>query len=238
MSNDRHKKKKKIRKDKRKSWNHTTGPNKRIRKPPPTNLKKMEGTKNQQEQQHGHSKGRTFYPQADAKKTRKQMNSDTRNGGQVNDGCGQSTGEEQMDTETGRTILTRMEPTKTTKLTPNTTNLTLTGQKTNPRDQPAQSQQTATALTMEPKQKKGDHKRERQQTNTKDVRQTEDRHTHQKGETRTDTKGSNKGDNQVPRRMAHAIEERPRDHLTTMGDQKPEARTKETNKVYSRPKTN
>ena len=143
-----------------------------------------------------------------------------------------------MDTETGRSILTRMQPTKSTKLKPNTTKLTQNGQDTDPTNRKTQRQRAATALTKEPKQKEGDHKRERQQTNTSDGRQTEDRHTHQKGETRTKTKGSNKGDKQPQRRRTHATEERPRDHPTTMGDLPISTQTQEATKAGNKPKTN
>ena len=143
-----------------------------------------------------------------------------------------------MDLETGRTILTRMEPTKTTNLETNLTKLTPTGQGADPTNRKAQKQRAATAPTEEPKQKDGDHKREKQQTNTSDGRQTEDRHTHQKGETRTKTKGSNKGDKQPQRRRTHATEERPRDHPTKMGDQATGTQTQEATKAGNKPKTN
>ncbi len=143
-----------------------------------------------------------------------------------------------MDKETGRTILTRMEPTKTINLETKLTAKTPTHQGANPTNRNPQKQRAAAAPTKEPKQKEGDHKRKKRQTNTSDGRQTKDRQTRQKGETRTKTKGSNKRDNQPPRRRAHATEERPRDHPITGGDQPISTQTQEATKAGNKPKTN
>ena len=143
-----------------------------------------------------------------------------------------------MDKETGRTILTRMEPTKTINLEGKLKANTPTHQGANPTNRNPQKQRAAAAPTKEPKQKEGDHKRKTRQTNTSDGRQTKDRQTRQKRETRTKTKGSNRRDNQPPRRRAHTTEERPRNHHTTMGDPPISTRTQEVTKTGNKPKTN